>query len=35
VEAAELFLSINVATAEAIGLEISDDILRQAVILGR
>ena len=35
VEAAELFLSINVATAEAIGLDISDDVLRQALILGR
>ena len=35
VEMAELFLSINVATAKSIGLDISDDVLRQAVIFGR
>jgi putative ABC transport system substrate-binding protein len=35
VESAELFLSINVTAAESIDLEISDDILRQSVVLGR
>lgn len=35
VEMAELFLSINVATAKSIGLDIPDDVLRQAVIFGR